>query len=106
MTSRWFVLQKLDEGDKNHKENMLPDDAIDEGQMYELHDNQRCPINCFAKYLSKLHPENEALWQRPLNGFIEDEPWYLHQPLSHNMLNTLMKTISKSAHLSQQYINY
>ena len=105
-SSRRFVVKKVDESDKNHKENALPDDTVGEGRMYELRDNPMCPVISFAKYLSKLQPENDVLWQRPLNDFIEDEPWYSRQPHGHNTLNGLMKIISISANLHQIYTNH
>ena len=39
-----FVVQKVDESDKNHKENAWPDDTVGEERMYDLRDNPICPV--------------------------------------------------------------
>ena len=62
--------------------------------------------NFIRQVLIKLKPENDALWQRPLNDLTEGQTWYSRQPLGHNTLNGLMKIISISAHLHQIYTNH
>ena len=62
--------------------------------------------NFIHEVLIKVTTGNDALWQRPLNNFIEDELWYSRQPLGHNTLNELMKIISISACLHQIYTNH
>ncbi|KAH3693462.1 hypothetical protein DPMN_080894 [Dreissena polymorpha] len=40
------------------------------------------PVRCFEKYLSKLNPKLEALWQRPLESFQEtSDIWYCAAPI-------------------------
>ena len=48
------------------------------GRMYALEGNPRCPVVSFELYVSKLHPECDSLWQRPLKKPIDDDIWY-HQ---------------------------
>ena len=45
-------------------------------RMYETK-GESCPVKAFEKYLSKLNPANEALFQKPLIKFHMDGPvWY------------------------------
>ena len=63
-SGREFVYQKLDEADKNHKENATPDDTIGEGRMYST-GTSTCPVASFRKYIAKLHPDlcGRDLWR-------------------------------------------
>ncbi|WAR21434.1 hypothetical protein MAR_015408, partial [Mya arenaria] len=45
------------------------DETIGEGKMYELPGDVNCPVASLEKYLSKLHPQIDWLWQRPLDSF-------------------------------------
>ena len=53
----------------------------------------------FEFYLSKLHPNCEALWQRPKDSVDNDGFWYA------NILGSMMTTISKWGKLSKIYSN-
>ena len=75
--------------------------------MYQLPGNPRCPVASFRKYPSKLHPKCDALWQRPREDFLEEEPsWFCNMPIGKNPLGSVMKDISRAAHLSQIYTNH
>ena len=66
-----------------------------------------CPVKYFEKYLSKLHPQQQSLWQRPKETATENtESWYCNVPLGKNTLGDLMKSISREANLSQIYTNH
>ena len=42
-------------------------------RMYET-TGESCPVRTFEKYLSKLNPENDALFQKTLVKYHEDGP--------------------------------
>ncbi|XP_071109478.1 uncharacterized protein [Haliotis cracherodii] len=67
-----------------------------------------CPVASFKQYVSKLHPENTALFQRPrkLTNTSPDTHWYTAQALGHNSLSKMMKSISEEAKLSKIYTNH
>ena len=99
-TGRRFGYQHTDEKDKNHKENADPNDTIGEGSsLYErAGGNPDCSVKSFEKYISKLNPRNNCLWQRPQDSFDpEDAVWYGNQALGKNTLGTMMSTISQRA---------
>ena len=70
--------------------------------------NPACPVISFLKYISKLHPEREDLWQRPKDSFLEDDPiWYCNTPLGKNTLAQMMTTIiSRRGQLTNHYTNH
>ncbi|KAH3774499.1 hypothetical protein DPMN_175881 [Dreissena polymorpha] len=47
----------------NNQIDDTPDDTTGEGKIYEQPGSTFCPVRCFEKYLSKLNPKLEALWQ-------------------------------------------
>ena len=64
--------------------------------------NPNCPVATFELYLSKLHPNCEALWHSVDNdGF-----WYANAPVGKNTLGSMMTTISKWGKLSKIYSNH
>ena len=53
-------MPNFNELDKNHH------DASEQNKsMYEIPDNPACPIISLHRYLDKLHPDCEWLWQTP-----------------------------------------
>ncbi|XP_048757928.2 uncharacterized protein LOC125668156 [Ostrea edulis] len=103
---REFVFQAIDEADKNHRSS-APDETVGEARMYSQPGNVQCPVTSFKKYLNKLHPEIDALWQRPLNSFDENSSvWYCKSPLGKNILSNMMPEISKLGKLSRIYTNH
>ncbi|KAJ8310884.1 LOW QUALITY PROTEIN: hypothetical protein KUTeg_012749 [Tegillarca granosa] len=81
-----------------------PDDTIGEDVMYSRPNDVMCPVYSFKKYLSKIHPQLEDLWQRPLDSFEEDAlVWYCKSPLGKNTLADMLKTISEQSKLSYIY---
>lgn len=66
-----------------------------------------CPVLSFEKYISKLHPSCDKLWQRPRDDFDEsDATWYCNVQLGEKPLATFMSNISKKCRLSQVYTNH
>ena len=75
-------------------------------RMYELPGNLCCPVLSFRKYISKLHHDCTALWQHPLDAFLDDEQWFCYAPVGKNLLGMLMRDISGEAQLRQVYTNH
>ncbi|CAC5375819.1 unnamed protein product [Mytilus coruscus] len=101
---REYVYQVVDELDKNHRET---DDTITEAHMYAVNGHPLCPVASFRKYLSKLHPRNNDLWQKPVDQFTDSQDvWYYNQSLGKNTLSSLMRTISQQARLSREFTNH
>ena len=91
----------------NFRETSTPDDTVGEARMYSREGDVMCPVTSFKRYLEKLHPEIDALWQRPLDSFnFEDPTWYCKTPLGKNTLGTMMSQISKVGGLSKKYTNH
>ena len=62
-------------------------------------------------YVSKLHPDFDRLFQRaraPAGMLVgeNDECWFMHSPLSHNLLDGMMKGLSHAAGTSRAHTNY
>ena len=95
------------EVDKNHDEKRGVDETTGEGRMYDQPGSPPCPVLSYKKYIAKLHPELDALWQRPVMSFLpEDQTWYCKMVIGKNPLSTMMSTISKRAGLSEVYTNH
>lgn len=103
---RRFVYQAIDELDKNHRETDKSSVSTTDGRMYEQ-PGPLCPVRSFEKYLSKLHPELQALWQRPKPAAAANKTsWYSNARLAKNTLGSFMKDVSKEAGLSKEYTNH
>jgi hypothetical protein len=90
---------------KNHQE--VDEDMESGGLISEIKDHPKCPIHILRKYISKLNPTNEALWQRPKENFkTEDDSWYINARLGHNSIANMMKKISAQCSLSKIYTNH
>ena len=68
-------------------------------------------VAVIKRYLSKLHPEIDRLFQRAIVGAgccvsPGASLWYMKAPLGHNLLNDMMRNLSKAAKLSQVYTNH
>lgn len=68
-------------------------------------------VSAIKRYLSKLNPKMDRLFQRALGGgtteMKEDAPtWFMNAPLSHNMLSSMMRRLSTEAGLSKAYTNH
>ena len=75
-------------------------------RMEELPGNPKCPLASYEKYLSKLNPLCERLWQRQkLSLFPESAYWYT-KPVGFNTICTFMTNLSKECRLSKVYSNY
>ena len=106
-TGRRYISQVKDELDKNHGQNDNNFDTIGEGAIYEIPESETCPVKTFEKYLSKLHPERNTLWQRPKSKVSSSElVWYFNVPLSEKTLGNMMPRMSIKYCLSKRYTNH
>ena len=103
-TEMWYVYKDQDELNENHKD-------IEEkmsGFMPENRDDPLCPVKSFRKYLEHLNPENNFLWQSPLDKINLEtmKIWYSKQHLRKNTLGNFMQDVSKECKLSKKYTNH
>ena len=99
-----YVTKKKDELTKNHRWN---DKTHTESCMPEMDDPKTCPVKSFEKYISKLHPACDRLWQYPRDAFQEsDNCWYQNKPMGVNTLQAFLPRLSQNAALSRTYTNH
>ena len=73
--------------------------------MLEMPDDPRCPVASFEKYLSKLDPASDRLWQKPVNRWLSHDPVWYHGSLVRRTLSKFMSILSKTCELSRVYNN-
>ena len=104
-TGRFFA-QVVFPGDKNHGINDSSSDTTGEGRLYATGE-ARCPVKCFEKYISHLHPVQDALWQRPLQKIESGQRiWYCNAPVGEKSLGAMLSKMSSKYNLSQRYTNH
>ena len=100
-----YVCKNRDELTKNHRED--DKESSGEGVMPEIRGDANCPVASFEKYISKLHPDCNRLWQRTRDSFVEcDSCWYCNAPVGEKTLQKFMTGLSKCCELSQTYSNH
>lgn len=101
-----YLVQAKDELTKNHR---TLEKFEQRAYMPENPTDPLCPIVSYKKYISKLNPMNEYLWQTPLQR-IEDEEkarfWYSRAHLGKNPLSKFMTDMSIKCELSMIYKNH
>ena len=98
-----YVWKVKDELTKNRREN---DEAQESQTMFET-GGPFCPVLSFEKYVTRLNPKNEFLFQRPKKGLDEsDEVWYDNTVVGQRTLAEKMKKLSIAAKLSCVYTNH
>jgi hypothetical protein len=93
--------------EKNHTG--LKPKETERQQMMFATGGPNCPVASLKLYISKLHPECNALFQRPRpkgKWALTDKTWYVQAPVGKNYLGNFMKQISKNAALSKPYTNH
>ncbi|XP_048764458.2 uncharacterized protein LOC125672286 [Ostrea edulis] len=104
---RRFLASSVSRLTKNHRGENTTDDDQEGGRMYEQPGNPKCPVMSFEKYLSKLNPDCDALWQRPRSSISAcSHVWYDNMVVGKNTLGSMMQRISKDAGLSFIYSNH
>ena len=100
-----YIYQQTDELTKNSRENTT--EKVPKGRIYQHKEwDNKCPVACFRKYISKLSP-NPRLWQKiRLNYSANDTTWFVNQPLGVNSVGKFMKTISAFFNFSKIFTNH
>lgn len=91
---------------KNHQGGVAGSSHVSAGLIQDA-----VQVAVIKRYLSKLHPEIDRLFQRAIVGAgccvsPGASLWYMKAPLGHNLLNDMMRNLSKAAKLSQVYTNH
>lgn len=103
-TGSRYVVKKNDELSKNHRES---DKDFFSGFMPQSPESEHCPVSSFVKYMSKLNPHCNRLWQYPRASFLDDEmSWFENRPIGLNPLSKFMSALSVKCQLSQIYTNH
>ena len=65
-------------------------------------------MKTFVRYIRKLSPKSDVLFQRPKKTIPTDakEPWYDAAPLGVNTLGNMMPNLSEKAGLNVRYTNH
>ncbi|XP_071138416.1 uncharacterized protein [Mytilus edulis] len=90
-----YVYKTHDELTKNHQ---TDSEKSSDG-------SDRCPVRSFVKYIRRLNPKCNKLFQQP-KLTAKDGIHYDNIPLGHNKLGIYMNEISKAANLSKEYTNH
>ena len=100
-----YIFQADDLMTKNNRESIT--ERKTEGRIYAQPNwKEKCPLNCFKLYLSKLSSINR-LWQKPKsNVLLTDSQWYFKQPIGKNYVYQFMTKISTYYRLSKSYTNH
>jgi hypothetical protein len=106
-SGREYATLAYNEKDKNHQLT-LPKEGEKQQIMYSQPDSELCPVKSLKKYLSKLNLRCDALFQRakPKIDKEDEDVWFENKCLGVHKLESLMKTISKEAKLSEIYTNH
>ena len=98
------VVKNKGELTKNHRK---PNDRKKQQAVMPATGKVDCPVAAFELYISKLHPEMDRLWVRPLSAFRPDDAvWYTKQPIGKNTLSKFMPKLSENCNLSMIYTNH
>ena len=91
---------------KNNQED--EDDSSNCGLMCEMPMNDKCPVQSYLMYVSKLNPKCTFLWQKPKSKAPQQDgdPWYDTSPVGVNTIANKVKEISKKAGCKQTYTNH
>lgn len=113
LTTRSFVLKKDENGMEyvaldieEFEKTYGPLDGDYEGGIMLATNKANCPVSSYKKYLSKLNPSIDTLFQRPRTDASDHRPWYDAQVVGVKSLEKMMKEISRDAGLSQTYTNH
>ena len=101
---RTYIILRFNQLEKNHQ-GFDERDNQEEPKMY-VQGSDQCPVKKFDLYVSKLHPECRAFFQRPAEKFNGKETWFANCPVGKNPLAEKMKKLPNKAGLSRVYTNH
>ena len=91
-----FIWKKIDEVTKNHQD----DTTFMSGIMAEIANFERCPVKSYLKYISKMHPRCNFLWQQAKDEVLDADIWYKPLKVGPHPLAGFMSRVSHDADLS------
>ncbi|XP_033724872.1 uncharacterized protein LOC117314856 [Pecten maximus] len=89
--------------------NTCMSNAISNGFMLEDPGSLYCPVASYEKYLSKLNPKTDRLWQYPrgrLAAGYDESIWYRNKPMGRDGLAGFMSKLAKNCGMSKRYTNH
>ncbi|XP_072023476.1 uncharacterized protein [Amphiura filiformis] len=107
---RRYVYQAKDNMTKKIQDKDCMTSKAGGGRMYETQ-TKWCPVASFEKYISKLYPYCNALFQVPIminsaHLYINKPWWYKNSPVGVKTLGSFMPKLSLAAGLSRGYTNH
>lgn len=91
--------------EKNYQ-GLDPKDRSHDQRMYAV-DDPRDPVTSLKLYLSKLHPDCDALFQRAkVKNYYQSSTWYCNSPLGKNTLGKMMEKICEMSFVKTKYTNH
>ena len=99
-----YIRKDVDEQTKNHQ----MDTEMSNNAMTEFKSSCLCPVSSYLKYLSKLHPQCDYLWQqvKDQEKITDADIWYKPSKIGPNPLAGFMSRVSHNADLSKVYTNH
>ena len=102
-----FVSMAHDEATKNHQGGVADVESFEKSARMYKTNSKFDGYTALEIFLSKLHPNCEALFQFPKRNWkAGDHVWYENRPIGVNKLASMMKEISTNAGLSRIYTNH
>ena len=111
----YFELNKDEPGavlsTKNHTGGLDGTEDHADGKIFASPYSSRCPLQTVKAYLSHLHPEVDALFQRPKDISLRFDPekdkiWFERKVLGHNSLENMMRNMTERAGILPYYTNH
>ena len=102
-----FATVAYNVSEKNHP-GINPHETTHQQIMYACENKDQCPVESLELYLSKLHQDCTAFFQRPRvkPWKCTDPVWYCNAPVGKNSIAKMMPNISTKANLSRKYTNH
>lgn len=103
---RRYLEQIQSEITKNHKGDKIGNSYKPQGRIYEVLNDEYCPIRAFELYISLLNGDINCLWQRPNKDYLKTGNWYHKRVIGVHMLAGFLKNMCKAAGIKTKYTNH
>ena len=90
---RRYLEQCQSEVTKNHKGDKVGNSYRPQGRIYEIINDDCCPIRAYELYLSLLNGEINSLWQRPNKDYARTGNWYHLRVIGKHTLGDFLKNM-------------
>ena len=91
---------------KNVKGSLKNNEFMDIKQAKIFEADENCPVAAYKLYISKLPPNCQNLFPKPLQNFHGDQWYSAYQVRGKDYLGNLLKKLSQQLNLSQEYTNH